>query len=153
MLSSHLVRAVVLSGFIIGASKTRAEGDADLRAEFMAMRQAYESRIAALEDKVKELSTTGVQQQQTAERKVDQALTQKGAVTLATAPSYQIPAGINAVKGSTQINLGGYTEFTYIDRTTRTPQFNQLKTVGEISAKIDDRIHLYLEVEQENGAI
>ena len=145
-------KGFMLSFLLASASVMAADGDTEaLRAEVQAIRQAYESRIASLEDKVKELSTTGIQQQQTAERKIDAAMTQKGAAT--TAVSYQIPAGANAVKGSTQITLGGYTEFTYIDRTTRTPEFNQLKTVGEISSRLNDRINLYLEVEEEQGAV
>ena len=89
------------------------------------------------------------QQQQTAEHRVDNALSKAQPSVAATAAGYQIAPGTNAVRSSTQITLGGYTEFTYINRDTRTPEFNQLKTVAEISARINDRINLYIEAEEE----
>lgn len=145
------VSFVVLLNLVFSSFSSAAEGEiAELRGEMQAMRQAYEGRIASLEVQVKELSTSGVVQK-SSERKVDDALTKKGSA--ATAVSAQIPPGTNAVKSSTQVTLGGYTEFTYTDRQTRTPQFDQLKTVGEISARIDDHIHLYLEIEQEHGGV
>jgi hypothetical protein len=136
-----------LSNFSIAADAELAA----IRAEMQAMREAYEGRIAALETEVKDLSRSGAVQQRSAEHKVEDALSRKG--TAATAVSAPVPSGVNAVKSSTQITLGGYTEFTYTDRRTRTPQFDQLKTVGEISAKIDDRIRLYLEIEQEHAGV
>jgi hypothetical protein len=135
-----------------GTEAQSGEGDMEtLRAEVRAMRQAYEGRIAALEDEVKELKANGVPAQKSAQKGVDEALAKKGAAQ--TAVSYQIPGGANAVRGSTQITLGGYTEFTYTDRTTQTPRFNQLKTVAEISAKVDERINVYIEAEDENGGV
>ena len=145
------LRLFLLLGAGFASLARASDNDSELRAEVQAMRQAYESRIANLEEKMKDMATNGIQQQKSAEHRIDQALAQKGTATAAV--SYEIPAGVNAVKSSTQMTLGGYTEFTYTNRTTRTPEFNQLKTVGEISAKLNYRMRLYIEVEEEQGAV
>ena len=131
-----------------------ADGDlAAIRSEMQLMREAYESRIAALESEVKAFKQSGVAQPKSVERSIIDSLFKKDGTTPPPDYSRLSVSTVSAVKGSTQITLGGYTEFTYTDRTTRTPEFEQLKTVAEVSAKIDDRIHLYLEVEQENGGV
>lgn len=128
------------------------EGDTEaLRAEIRAMRQAYESRIAALETEVKDLKTVGVARKETG-AKIDETLAKRSLSDEKTAGRILNVAG-NPVRGASHINLGGYTEFTYIDRGDRIGEFNQLRTVAEIGAQLNERIKLYIELEHENGAV
>lgn len=122
------------------------ESDA-IRAEIRAMRQAYESRIAALESEVKGLkSGTGFQKRE-AERKVDEVLNKSEAPMLAS------NSPLHSVQGTTKLTLGGYTEFKYIDRGDSISEFDQHRTIAQLGARIQDRLQLYLEIEYEHGAV
>ena len=143
--SSVLALVVVFVGSArAGESDTEA-----LRAELRAMRQAYEGRISALEGEIKELKVVGVARKETS-AKIDDVLTKSSALEKSAGRTFNIDSG-NPVRGGPRLNLGGYTEFTYIDRGDTIGQFNQLKTVAELGAQINERIKLYIEVEQENG--
>lgn len=123
-----------------------------LRNEVRAMRQAYESRISALEGELTQLKTKGFVQQKNSNEKIEETLKRAG-------PSFtdhsQRGANdfSNAVRSSVRMTLGGYFEFNYIDRGDRLGEFNQARTVVELGAQIHDRIRFYSEVEFENGAV
>ncbi len=147
-----LISFCVLSGWVRAADNEMAS----IRAEMQAMREAYEGRIASLETEVKVLRQTGGAPRST-EKSINDTLFKKEGTPPNTSnvPGNAGP-GIpsNAVRSASQLTLGGYTEFTYTDRQTRTPQFDQLKTVLELSAKIQEHISLYMEIEDEHaGAI
>ena len=148
----NVFAASIALAWAVFAVSVRA-GDSDtetLRAEIRAMRQAYEGRISALEGEIKELKVVGVARKETT-AKIDDALANKSLSTEKTAGRILNIESGNAVRGGPRLNLGGYTEFTYIDRGDTIGQFNSLKTVAEIGAQLNERIKLYIEVEQENG--
>jgi hypothetical protein len=145
-------KGCLLFAVFVFTGSTAVATDADteaLRAEVSAMKQAYEGRIATLEAEVHELRANGVPQQRSAEQRVNDAMgkNEPGVAIAATVRTN------NTVQGSTAIRLGGYSEFTYIDRQTRTPEFDQLRTVLELSARIHERISFYTEFEFEHGAV
>ena len=131
-----------------------ADSDTDsLRNEIRAMRQAYEGRISALESEIKDLHTTGATGalKQETDRRVNAALERSLSGDSSDRSILTTPG--NVVHCTSQLTLGGYTEFTYINRQGSVDQFNQLRTVAQIGAKINDRIHFFAEFEQENGAV
>ena len=149
------VRAVLVSLTVLSSLAFAEDDLAAIRAEMHAMREAYEGRIAMLETEVKDLRQTGGAPRST-EKSINDTLFKKDGVA-PTPPVNGSGGGLaiptNAVRSASQLTLGGYTEFTYTDRQTRTPQFDQLKTVAELSAKIQDRIRLYMEIEQEHAGV
>jgi hypothetical protein len=131
----------------------RAETDTEaMRAEIRAMRQAYESRISALESEIKEWKTSGPVRK-SSDAKIDQALEQKSLSAGKSGGRLLENVETNAVRGASKITLGGYTEFTYVDRGDKRNEFDQLRTVAEISAQIHERIKLYIEIEHEHGGV
>jgi hypothetical protein len=147
---------VPLFGLLIVATlapAVRAETETEaMRAEIRAMRQAYESRISALESEIKDFKASGPARK-TADQKIDQALDQKSLSGGKSAGRLFENVEANAVRGSTKITLGGYTEFSYVDRGDKISEFDQNRVVMELGAQIHDRIKLYLEVEYEHGAV
>lgn len=128
-------------------------GDADtdlLRAELKAMRQAYEGRIAALEGEVKELRTTAPVRR-SADAKIDETLREKGFAPKQAETMFKSVG--NPVQSSSRMTLGGYTEFTYVDRGDKVQEFDQLRTVVNLAADIHERIKLYIEIEHEHGGV
>jgi len=124
----------------------------ELLKEIRAMREAYESRISTLETQLKDLQTTQGDAQRTAniQRHIDKTLGK---------PSYPLSAGHTlhetgtAVRSTSNMSMGGYTEFTYTDREDVDTQFDQLRTVLEFGAQVHERITAYIELEYEHGGI
>ncbi|HEY3324287.1 MAG TPA: hypothetical protein VGP72_27800 [Planctomycetota bacterium] len=137
-----------LGGLLQRARAGEADGES-LRAELQAMRQAYESRISALESEIKDLRTTGGQKREINQR-IDETLAGKTGAPVAQRVLAPVPA--NAVTSVSRLNIGGYTEFTYISREDRIPSFDQLRTVAQLNAQINERLRFYAELEQEHGA-
>jgi hypothetical protein len=156
-------RPPALAALAVGAAFAAAAAageSAGWREEIQALREAYEGRIAALERQLKDVKTTAAAAQEQAgvrkraDQAIDEALAQRGlgADVKTAGRVFEIGAG-NAVQGATQITLGGYTEFAYVDRGDKTAEFDQRRTVVELGAQISERLKLYMEVEYEHGAI
>lgn len=144
-----LVCSVLIAS--VGVCGDSADTEA-LRNEVRAMRQAYESRISALEGELTQLKTKGFVQQKNSNEKIEETLKRAG-------PSFTDHSQrgtndfSNAVRSSVRMTLGGYFEFNYTDRGDRLGEFNQARTVVELGAQIHERIKFYSEVEFENGAV
>ncbi|MBI3828149.1 MAG: hypothetical protein HY291_01445 [Planctomycetes bacterium] len=54
---------------------------------------------------------------------------------------------------STNMTMGGYSEFAYTDRGDRTKEFDQTRTVLEFGAQVHDRVRFYSEFEFEHGGV
>ncbi|GMV80820.1 MAG: hypothetical protein AMXMBFR7_20040 [Planctomycetota bacterium] len=142
---------------VLSLASTLAAGEAsmnDVLAQIQAMREAYESRIAALEGQVKVLK--GERDVAVREGKIqsgiDKALGEEGSGDRAMASQFFAGAK-NSVRASSSVSLGGYTEFTYVDRGDTLSRFDQLRTVLELGAQLHENIQFYMELEHEHGAV
>lgn len=145
-----------LLSFCCSVAPLAAEVNASLeamRAELRQMRQAYEGRIAHLESRLQELSQekTESHRKVTIEQGINRALGEETPYSrpAATPP----PAARSTLPGDSKVTVGGYTEFTYVDRGEKLAQFDQLRTVVELSAQIHERIRFYAECEYEHGGV
>lgn len=145
------VASVALALAVLCVAASAGEDTEALRAEIRALRQAYEGRISALESELKDLKTVGVARKETGQ-KIDEALSKSLATEKSAGRLLDLGYG-NPVRGSSKINLGGYTEFSYVDRGDKISSFDQNRVVAELGAQLHERIKLYLEVEYEHGAI
>ncbi|MCW8128785.1 MAG: hypothetical protein KIS92_00240 [Planctomycetota bacterium] len=130
--------------------------NAELLAEIKAMREAYEGRISTLESTIKTLQAEKADGARRVDIKkgIDKALGEdKVATAVVERPGPKSALSGNAVRAATNVTLGGYTEFSYIDRGDRTKSFDQTRTVLEIGAQVHERITFYTEWEIEHGAI
>jgi hypothetical protein len=140
---------------VSGVSDLRAaEDSAILRQEVQAMREAYESRISALEGQLQQIKSSGnVPRSKSVGERIDESLDKKIATEKSSSVALLPVENLHAVQSSTQITLGGYTEFSYVNRSSEIAEFDQNRTVAELSARIHDKIKLYIELEFEHGAV
>lgn len=146
-----LVAAAVVQ--FAGVMPVAVAEDAALKAmrdELRQMREAYEGRIAQLESQVQVLTqqTTESRRQTTIQNGIDRALGEQTPYSNATA---SVPGPRQEPVRDAKVVVGGYSEFTYIDRGEKTAQFDQLRTVLEFSAQLHERIKFYSEWEWEHG--
>src|SRR5437764_964100 len=114
-------------------------GDADtdsLRAEIRTLRNAYESRISELEAEVKDLRTGTAK---TTDKAVADALAKKTPADKALSDQpLNLHQTAPTARAASRIVIGGYSEFRYIDRGNRIPEFNQARTVLELAASLNE---------------
>ena len=108
----------------MGAAAAGEVSNTELLAQIQSLREAYEGRIAALEAEVKTVKEVQAETRRvtTIQKSIDKTLGKSSAVGLITQRSYQ-PASSsagNAVHSTSNMTLGGYSEFTYTDRGDRT---------------------------------
>ncbi|MCZ7649128.1 MAG: porin [Planctomycetota bacterium] len=128
-------------------------GMADLMAQIQAMREAYESRIANLETQVKTLTSqrdTAVRETKIQEG-IDKALGSDPDRTPISERFFS--SASTSVRSATDMTIGGYTEFTYVDRGDTISRFDQLRTILEFGAQLHENIQFYMELEYEHGAV
>lgn len=144
---------VVLSAAAIGARSGAEEvTNAQLLEQFRAMQVAYESRIAKLEGEVKTLRTQTATMQRAGEigDSIDRAIGETGHGNQVAQTLF---SGTNPVRSTSQMNMGGYTEFNYVDRGDTISRFDQNRTVLEFGAQVHENIQFYMELEYEHGAV
>lgn len=141
---------VVAAGSLMAGEVTNA----DLLAEIRAMREAYESRITTLENKLKDMQTekTDATRRVEIHKGIDKALGEDKSSALIRRAGPEANVG-TVVHAATSVTLGGYSEFSYTDRGDRTKAFDQTRTVLEVGAKVHDRISFYSEFEFEHGGV
>lgn len=152
---SRSLPGLVLVGLIsitIGVCAEEEVTNAQLLEQFRVMQAAYEGRIAKLEGEVKTLHKQAATMQRAGqiEEGIDRVLDQPGeGKTLAQ----HLFSGVNPVRSTSQMSMGGYTEFNYIDRGDTTSRFDQSRTVLEFGAKMHENIQFYMELDYEHGAV
>lgn len=152
------VSVVMVAAWVLVLGSRLLAGEvtnADLMAEIKAMRAAYEGRISSLETKIKDLQTERTDQKRVAEihKGIDKALGEDEGSKRHHVTRSDTLKGENTVRASSQMTMGGYTEFVYTDREDRDTQFDQLRTVLEFGAQIHERVTAYIELEYEHGGV
>lgn len=142
---------VVLSASAFGVHAEDVS-NAQLLEQFRAMQAAYEGRIAKLEGEVKTLRTQTATMQRAGQigDSIDRAIGETGH---GHDVAQSLFAGSNPVRATSQMNIGGYSEFNYTDRGDTISSFDQARTVLELGAKVHDNIQFYMELEYEHGAV
>ncbi len=123
-----------------------------LQEQIKQMQRSYESRISSMEEELMGLKKERAQHRQmgSIQRGIDKTL---AADNPGTVPYESFFTGDNVVRSSSQMTMGGYTAFNYIDRGDKGSRFDQHRTVLEFGAKLHDRVSVYIEFEYEHGAV
>ena len=131
--------------------------NAELLAQIQAMREAYEGRISTLEAEIKTVKQVHSETQRVTaiQKSIDKTLGKSSeaarALTQKRFDQHDLAGGGNGVRSTSNMTLGGYTEFVYTDRGDRASSFDQYRTILELGAQFHERIKFYTELEYEHG--
>jgi len=129
-----------------------------------AMQKAYEARISALEGELKGVKAQQAKQAHVAQTQnsVDRLMGQATTITFADPAAPATGGDLKApppdlkgqfVRTTSNLSIGGYTEFSYDDRGETNSQFNQRRTTLIFNAQVHDRVRFYAEYEWENAGV